>query len=30
MSFIEASDRFRRIERRRFGADRMTRYERAA
>jgi diaminohydroxyphosphoribosylaminopyrimidine deaminase/5-amino-6-(5-phosphoribosylamino)uracil reductase len=29
MSFIEASDHFRRIDRRRFGADRMTRYERA-
>jgi diaminohydroxyphosphoribosylaminopyrimidine deaminase/5-amino-6-(5-phosphoribosylamino)uracil reductase len=29
LSFIEASERFRRIERRRFGADMMTRYERA-
>jgi diaminohydroxyphosphoribosylaminopyrimidine deaminase/5-amino-6-(5-phosphoribosylamino)uracil reductase len=30
MSFIEAPDRFRRTERRRFDADSMTRYERAA
>jgi diaminohydroxyphosphoribosylaminopyrimidine deaminase/5-amino-6-(5-phosphoribosylamino)uracil reductase len=29
LSTIEASSRFRRIERRRFGVDMMTRYERA-
>jgi diaminohydroxyphosphoribosylaminopyrimidine deaminase/5-amino-6-(5-phosphoribosylamino)uracil reductase len=29
ISAIESSDRFRRIERRRFGADMMSRYERA-